>query len=125
MAVINQDNTIGDVVKYMAPSDYSLEYVVVAANQNLNIGSVVGIDVNTGNVVALDPSASDSSSFASGVMLEDVDTTSGNVANATILARHALVVKQKLIFPTGITVDQINVALEQLKSLGIIYRLGA
>ncbi len=125
MAVINQDNTIGDVVKYMAPSDYSLEYVVVDANQNLTIGSVVGIDVNTGNVVALDPSAGDSSGFASGVMLENVDTTSGSVVNATMLARHALVVKQKLIFPTGITVDQINVALEQLKSLGIIYRLGA
>lgn len=124
MSVINQGNTMGDVVKYMAPSDYSLEYVVVDTNQNLSIGSVVGIDVNTGNVVVLDPNASDSSGFASGVMLEDVDTTSGNVANASMLARHALVVKQKLIFPTGTTSDQIKTALEQLKSIGIIYRLG-
>ena len=124
MPTIEEQNRLGDVLKYEADNLYSRDEATVASGQNLTIGTVVSVVTSDGKVVALDPSASDGSEVAAGVLGQDIDTVSGDKIS-WIVARHATVSEDGLVWPDGITAGQLAIAIAQLKSLGILVRKGA
>ena len=124
MTAISETNRLGDVLKYEAPNLYSRDEVTVANGQNLAIGTVVGVLTADGTVAALDPSASDGSEVAAGVIASDVDASSSATAS-WMVARHAIVSDDGIVWPGSINAAQLATAITQLKQLGILIRKGA
>lgn len=122
MTAITQPKNLGDVLKYEAPNLYSREIDTVAAAQNLGIGTVVGRDTTTAKLKAFDPSATDGSEIAIGVLACDVDATLIDRDDAILIARHAIVARGALIWPTGITPAQKSSAEAHLTFLGVLVR---
>lgn len=122
MPSITQAGTLGDLLKYEAPSLYSREAATVAAGQNLQLGTVLGRKTDDGKLYALAPGASDGSETAAGVLAADIDATLINRDDALLIARHAIVARSALIWPTGITAAQKAAAEAQLAALGILVR---
>jgi hypothetical protein len=83
---------------------------------------VVGRETATAKLKALDPSASDGTETAVGVLGNDVDATLIDREDAILIARHAIVARGALIWPTGISNAQRAAAIEQLEALGILTR---
>ena len=124
MTTANEPKNLGDLLKFEEESFYSRDEVTVAAGQTLALGAVVGRNTTSGEVAVLDPSVTDGTEIAIGVMAEDVDATAASTP-AVMIARHALVARQALEWPTEITAEQIATALSQLESRGIVVREGA
>ena len=122
MPSITQPQNLGDVLKYEAPNLYSRERATVAAAQNLTLGTVVGRDTTTGKLKVLDPGASDGSEIAIGVLANDVDATLIDREDAILIARHAIVARGALVWPSGITPAQKAAAEAQLTFLGVLVR---
>ena len=122
MPVMTQTKYLGDVLKYEAPNLYSREAAVVAAGQNLAIGTVLGCKTADGKLHALAPAASDGTETAIGVLATDTDATLIDREDALLIARHAIVARNGLIWPAGITAPQKAAATAQLTALGILVR---
>lgn len=116
-----QPKTLGDLLKYEAPSYYSRDEAVVAAGQNLALGTVLGQNSSDGKLYALNPNAIDGTQNAVAVLAQDVDASAAD-ATALIVARHAIVARGALVWPSGITDAQKAAAEGQLKGLGILVR---
>ncbi len=124
MPVLNEQNHLGDWLKYEAESLYSRDEVVVVSGQDLATGTVVGIITASGKVTQLAPAASDGSENTAGLLLLPVDASLAD-KGGVIIARHAICSDMKLIWPVGITAPQKTTAIGQLKTLGILVREGA
>jgi len=122
MPTLTQAPNLGDLLKYEAPNLYSREQATVAAGQNLSLGAVVGIDAATGKLKALDPTASDGSEVAVGVLALAVDATLIDREDAILIARHAIVARHALVWPVGITAAQKLAAIAQIEAHGILVR---
>lgn len=122
---LTQPKNLGDLLKYEAPNLYSRDQDTVASAQFLPLGTVVGRETASAKLKALDPSASDGTEIAVGVLGSDVDATLIDREDAILIARHAIVARGALIWPTGITIGQKAAALAQLASLGVLVREGA
>ena len=122
MPTLTQAPNLGDLLKYEAPNLYSREQATVAAGQNLPLGAVVGIDAATGKLKALDPTASDGSEVAVGVLALAVDATLIDREDAILIARHAIVARHALVWPVGITAAQKLAAIAQIEAHGILVR---
>jgi hypothetical protein len=122
MPVIAQTINLGDLLKYEAPNLYSREAAVVAAGQNLGIGTILGRKTADGKLHALAPAASDGTEAAIGVLATDTDATLIDREDALLIARHAIVARNGVIWPAGITVPQKAAATAQLTALGILVR---
>jgi hypothetical protein len=114
--------TLGDLLKYEAPNLYSRDEVVVASNQTLALGAVVGRVTATREIVALDPTASDGRETVAGVLIEAVVTAATERRRSVIVARHATVFGGALVLPTSLTSEQTAAALAQLAALGVLVR---
>ena len=124
MPVITEGINLGDLLKYEAPNLYSRDQVTVSAGQNLPLGAVVGLVTATGKVKQIDPSATDGSQYAAGVLMQAVDATLIDREDGLMLARHAIVADHALAWPAAITAAEKLAAIAQLKSLGILVRKG-
>lgn len=125
MAVLAEPLNLGDLLKYEAPNLYSRDRVTVASGQNLPLGVVVGIVTATGKVTRIDPSATDGTQVAAGVLLQACDATLAESDDGLIVARHAIVSDHALAWPAAITnAEKLN-AVAQLKALGVLVRQGA
>jgi hypothetical protein len=124
MPVITEGMNLGDLLKYEAPNLYSRDQITVLAGQNLALGAVAGIITATGKVKKLDPSATDGSQVAAGVIIQPIDATAGDTPDGLLIARHAIVADHALVWPSGITTAEKTAAVSQLKSLGILVRKG-
>ena len=124
MPTVSQPKNLGDLLKYEAPNLYSRDQDTVAAAQNLSLGTVVGRETATAKLKALDPSASDGTETAVGVLGNDVDATLIDREDGLMLARHAIVADHALAWPAAITAAEKLAAIAQLKSLGILVRKG-
>ncbi|MFN4342881.1 MAG: head decoration protein [Azonexus sp.] len=122
MPVATQPRNLGDLLKYEAPNLYSREQATVAAAQNLPLGTVVGFDAATAKLKALDPIATDGTEVAAGVLGNDVDATLIDREDAILIARHAIVARNALVWPAGITAAQKAAAIAQLEARGILVR---
>ncbi|MFN3297753.1 head decoration protein [Caldimonas sp.] len=124
MPAITEGLNLGDLLKYEAPNLYSRDQVTVGAGQNLPLGAVVGLVTATGKVKQIDPSATDGSQVAAGVLMQAVDATLIDREDGLMLARHAIVADHALAWPAAITASEKQAAIAQLKSLGILVRKG-
>ena len=122
MPTLTQAPTLGDLLKYEAPNLYSRERATVAAGQNLPLGAVVGRETATSKLKALDPAAGDGSEVAVGVLALAVDATLIDREDAILIARHAIVARNALVWPASITAAQRAAAIAKLESLGILVR---
>ena len=123
MTTATEPNNLGDLLKFEQDALYSRDEVTVATGQDLALGAVVGRN-SSSEIVAIDPSATDGTEIAIGVMAETVEATAATTP-AVIIARHALVAQPALVWPSGITAAQIATALSQLEQRGIVAREGA
>ena len=123
MTTVTEPNNLGDLLKFEQDALYSRDEVTVATGQALALGAVVGRN-SSSEIVAIDPSATDGTEIAIGVMAETVEATAATTP-AVIIARHALVAQPALVWPSGITAAQIATALSQLEQRGIVAREGA
>ena len=73
MPAITEGLNLGDLLKYEAPNLFSRDQVTVASGQTLPLGAVVGIVTATGKVKQIDPSATDGSQYAAGVLMQPCD----------------------------------------------------
>ena len=122
MPVLHEPQNLGDLLKYEAPNLYSRDEVVVAANQTLALGAVVGRVTATREIVALDPAANDGREIAAGVLIEAVTTTATERRRSVIVSRHAIVFGGALVFAPTLTAEQTAAALAQLAALGVLVR---
>ncbi|MDI4092149.1 head decoration protein [Stenotrophomonas pavanii] len=122
MTAIAQPQTLGDLLKYEAPNLYSRETDTVAAGQKLTLGTVLGRDTTSSKLKAFDPDATDGNEIAIGVLAGDVDATLIDRDDALVIARHAIVARGALVWPTGITTAQKAAAIAQLTFLGVLVR---
>jgi head decoration protein D len=121
--VFTEPTNLGDLLKYEAPNLYSRDTVTIAAPENLPLGAVLGKVTATGKFKALNPAATDGTEVAAGVLIQACDATSGE-RRGGLLARHALVHDESLVFPAGISLQHKTDALNQLKAIGIVPRQG-
>ncbi len=122
--VFTESMNLGDLLKYEAPNLYSRDRVTVAAGQTLPLGAVVGMVTATGKVKRIDPSATDGSQVAAGVLMQAVDAALAERNDGLMVARHAIVSDHALQWPTGITTAEQQAAIAQLKALGVLVRQG-
>ena len=125
MPVLQEPNNLGDLLKYEAPNLYSRDLATVAAGQQLSLGTVVGLESATNKLHALDPTATDGTEVAVGVLATDVDATLIDVDDALLIARHAIVASASIVWPAGITAAEQAEAISQLKTLGVLVRAAA
>ncbi|CAJ0885196.1 head decoration protein [Pandoraea nosoerga] len=125
MSVLAEPLNLGDLLKFEAPNLYSRDRVTVAAGQNLPLGAVIGIVTATGKVTRIDPSATDGTQVAAGVLLQACDATLADRDDGLIVARHAIVADHALAWPAAITNAEKLSAVAQLKALGVLVRQGA
>jgi len=119
---ITEGKNLADVLKYEAPNLYSREVAVVAAGQNLAIGTVVSCHTVTGKLHALALAATDGTETAVGVLATDTEAMLIDRDDAVLIARHAIVARNALIWPAAITAVQKSAAEGQLAALGILVR---
>lgn len=122
--VFTESMNLGDLLKYEAPNLYSRDRVTVAAGQNLPLGAVIGMVTATGKVKQIDPSATDGTQVAAGVLMQACDAALAERTDGLVVARHAIVSDHALQWPTGITTGEQQAAIAQLKSLGVLVRQG-
>ena len=123
---ITEQNRLGDILKFEIDKNYSREVVTVASGQNLKIGTVVGLKSETGEVkiVSIAEGETDGSDKVFGILLEDVDA-SAEPKKTLVLARGGIVTSGSLVFPEGVTSEQIEKIKVDLDARGIIVRQSA
>jgi hypothetical protein len=122
--VLTEGLNLGDLLKYEAPNLYSRDPVTIAAGQVLVLGAVVGVITASSKVKGVDPTATDGSEVAAGVLIQPVDAHLADRDDGLMVARHAIVADHALAWPTGMTVAEKKSAIAQLKALGILVRVG-
>ena len=125
LPVLKEPMNLGDLLKYEAPNLYSRDRVTVAAGQTLPLGAVVGVVTATGKVKQIDPSATDGSQYAAGVLMQDADAHLADRHGGLMVARHAIVSDHALQWPSGMAAAEQQDAILQLKALGVLVRSGA
>jgi hypothetical protein len=112
---IEENNRLGDLLKFEINKDYCRETVTVASGQNLKMGTVVGMKTATGEVkiVSIASQETDGSDVAVGIVLEDVDATVG-AKKALTISIGAMVAADCIIFPAGATDAQKKKILKDL-----------
>jgi hypothetical protein len=96
----------------------------VVSGQNLKLGTVIGRVSATQKVKALDPSATDGSEVAAGVVLQSIDASAAEKTNGLIVSRQAIVANHALIWPAAITTEEKTAAIAQLEAIGVLVRQG-
>ena len=124
MTAITNDLTLGDLLKYEEENLYSRDQVTVVSGQNLKLGTVIGRVSATQKVKALDPSATDGSEVAAGVMLQSIDASAAEKTNGLIVSRQAIVADHALVWPVAITTEEKTAAIAQLEAIGVLVRQG-
>jgi hypothetical protein len=122
MSVITQVNDLADLLRFEGEHRYSRERATLSAGHNLMLGTVVATDTATGKIAPLDPVDTSSLAEATGVLLNDCDATAADNPDALVGVRHAIVLRDALIWPAVITAEQKAAAIAQLRKLGILVR---
>lgn len=124
MTAITNDLTLGDLLKYEEENLYSRNQVTVVSGQSLKLGTVIGRVIATQKVKALDPSATDGSEVAAGVVLQSIDASAAEKTNGLIVSRQAIVADHALVWPVAITTEEKTAAIAQLEAIGVLVRQG-
>jgi hypothetical protein len=120
---IEENKNLGDLLKYEADKNYCRETVIVVEGQNLKLGTIVGIKTETDEmkIVSIAGEETDGSDVAVGVLLEDVDATSG-AKKALMIARDAIVASCAVVYPPSVTPEQKKKIAKDLEARGLVIR---
>lgn len=122
MATATERKYISDLVKYEEERmEYSRDTVTIASGQNLSIGAVLGKKTADGKYYALNPTATDGTQNALCVLAQDTDASAAD-KKSIVIARHAILARNAVVWPSGITDAQKSTAINQLGDRGIIIR---
>lgn len=124
MPVLEEQDRLGDVLKFEEDNLYSREEVIVESGQLLVVGSVVARKTSTGQILAVVPGGTDGTNLPVGIIGEDVDASSASV-KSFMISRHAIIAESNLIWPASATSAQIASGIGKLKDLGIVIRKSA
>jgi hypothetical protein len=117
---------LGDLLKYEEGRlNFSREQVTVTAGQNLELGAVVGRVTATGKLKRFDPVGTDGTEDVAGILLGAVDATLIERDDALLLARHAIVASNAVVWPAGMNAEQMAAAIAALEVRGILIRQSA
>ena len=119
---LQESLNLGDLLKYEAPNLYSRDRVTVAAGQTLPLGTVLGMVTATGKVKQIDPTATDGTEVAVGVLATSIDARLIDREDGILIARHAVVADHALTWPAGITPLDKTAALAPLLAAGVLVR---
>ncbi|WP_264688489.1 MULTISPECIES: head decoration protein [unclassified Wolbachia] len=108
-------------MKYEVYRDYTREEITVAKGQNLKLGTVVGYDKDN-MIKIINPTATDGTQTAIGVITSDVNAT--ETTKAVIITRIAMLADHAVVWPANITEEQKAAAIKQLEARGVIIRKG-
>ncbi|BET37342.1 head decoration protein [Wolbachia pipientis] len=122
MNCITETNNLGDLLKYEASNLYSRDQIIVAKGQNLKLGAVVAKKTEDGFIRVLNPTATDGTQTAIGVITSDINATENT--KAVIITRIAMLADHAVVWPANITEEQKAAAIKQLEGRGIIIRKG-
>ncbi|WP_143688729.1 head decoration protein [Wolbachia endosymbiont of Laodelphax striatellus] len=123
MISITEGNNLGDLLKYEVSNLYSRDQITVTKGQNLKLGTVVGYDTKDGFIKALNPTATDGTQTAIGVIASDVNAKENS--KGVIIARGAMLADHAVVWPANISEEQKATAIKQLEGRGIIIRKAA
>jgi hypothetical protein len=84
-------------------------------------GDVVKVEVEAGKYTELDPSGTDGSQIAAGVLWNNTDASDADTA-CVVIRRQAEAKADGLVWPSGATDPQKSTAIAQLAELGIVLR---
>lgn len=122
MPTITQPKDLADLLRFEADSRYSRERATLTMGHQLALGTVVATDALTGKIAPLDPTDTGSLSQPTGVLLQDCDAMSADNPNALVVVRHAIVVRDALVWPAAISVEQKAAAEDLLRAQGVLIR---
>ncbi|WP_341823210.1 head decoration protein [Wolbachia endosymbiont (group A) of Clivina fossor] len=108
-------------MKYEVYRDYTREEITVAKGQNLKLGTVVGYDKDN-MIKIINPTATDGTQTAIGVITSDVNAT--ETIKAVIITRIAMLADHAVVWPANIIEEQKAAAIKQLEARGVIIRKG-
>ncbi len=113
----------GYEVEQITSLPYSGEHIQVSDSAAIADGEQYTLTVgdSSGKYVALDPSAVNGAQEAHGIALGEYDASEGDVPGV-MAARDSGAVESGLVWPDGITTEQKNKALAELRQLGIVVR---
>jgi hypothetical protein len=115
-------NHLGDLLKHEASNLYSRDQITVAKGQNLNLGTVVGYSVEDNVIKIVNPTATDGTQTAIGIITSDVNAKENT--KAVVITRIAMLEYHAVVWPAGITEEQKASAMKQLEVRGVIIRKG-
>ncbi len=121
MPVMTEGNRLNDILKWEESNYYSREKVTIAAGQNLAVGAVVGKQTADEKMYQIDFTASDGTENAYGFVIADYDAAAGDI-EGVVIVREAIVIEESLVFPDTATQPEIDAAMAQLKTAGIVTR---
>jgi hypothetical protein len=122
---IEEGKYLSDLLKWELDKNYCRETVTVASGQNLKLGEIVGMKTADDQVKSVylitgsQEETLDGSEIAIGVMLQDVDATSGS-QKALMVTRAAIVADNCIIFPTEATDAQKKEIVADLDARGVV-----
>lgn len=121
MAVLTETMHEGEFIGELAMGiGYHVDQATLISGQNLVAGTVVGKITASGKYTILAPAAGDGSQNAAGVIVPNVNASTGDVATARFLLRGpAQLNANDITWPGGITGPQKTTAIAQLLALGI------
>ncbi|WP_353277832.1 head decoration protein [Wolbachia endosymbiont (group A) of Agelastica alni] len=122
MSCITEQNNLGDLLKYEASNLYSRDQITVAKGQNIKLGAVVAKKTDDGFIRVLNPTGTDGTQTAIGVIVSDVNAIENT--KAVIITRIAMLADHAVVWPANITEEQKAAAVKQLEGRGIIIRKG-
>ncbi|MBF0213046.1 MAG: head decoration protein [Magnetococcales bacterium] len=114
-----------DAVTGTAYTSDHLNFTPTDSGTNFAVGDQFTVTI-TGDdkVVALDPTAVNGSQTAIGILYADTTAPDGTDVDGVAIVRDAIVSSTGLVWPSGATTNQKNLAIAQLKAAGIIVRTG-
>ncbi|WP_265016753.1 MULTISPECIES: head decoration protein [unclassified Wolbachia] len=124
MSCISEQNNLGDLLKYEASSLYSRDQITVAKGQNIKLGTVVAKKTDDGFIRVLNPTGTDGTQTAVGVITTDIHSKDSDM-KGVIITRSAMLADHAVVWPANITEEQKTAAIKQLEGRGIIIRKGA
>lgn len=108
-------------LKYEENFRYARDVAVIAPNQVLKSGQVVGRVTANGQWAAFVTGAVDGSQNAAGIMLWSI-TTGAASAESVVVTRECTYLETEIIWPVAITAPQRATAVGLLKAQGMIAR---
>lgn len=116
--------TDSDVVKTEGPNRYSRDEWELPAGFGAHpVGTVLSKVTETGAPAIFDPEGEDGEESPVAVLLETIENSPA-IKRVVVLARHAEVVLQALVWPAGTTQSHITAAIAALETRGIVARMG-